>query len=216
MKQIKFNPNDPKLWKNYDPNEKSEAFVGNKDETAIKRQRSLRLAYENIELREKQSDLRKGKPITPEHTENIRKARLEAPKRTEKTKEKIGKSQLGNGKHNKPCVVPGGVFHSRKAAADWATSHGASNTVNRLELLFKKYPDKFYYITKEQYQDLSKDCVFDPNQEWITVKDKKKKAVFTPEGIFESATECCQHYKKSLGWLKDKMKRHPEEYFYIV
>lgn len=185
------------------------------DDAYINRTIGVRIAYENPELRKKQSELKKGKSISAEHAENIRKARLEAPKRTTQTKEKISKSQIGNNKHNKPCVVPGGVFASKKLAADWAKSHGASNPIGKLNSLFKTQPDKFYHITKEQYKELSTNCVFDSNQDWITIKDKKKKAVFSPDGIFESATECCQHYDKSLGWLKDKMIRYPDEYFYV-
>lgn len=185
------------------------------EDAHINRTIGVRLAYENPELRKKQSELKKGKSISAEHAENIRKARLKAPKRTKQTRERISKSQIGNEKHNKPCVVPGGVFASKKLAAEWAKSHGASNPIGKLNGLFNTQKDKFYYITKEQYKELSKNCVFDANQDWITVKDKKKKLVFSPEGIFESATECCRHYGKSLGWLKDKMNRYPDEYFYI-
>jgi hypothetical protein len=46
MKPIKFNPNDPKLWKDFDPTERAEEFVNNRSESDIQRIVSLRKSYE--------------------------------------------------------------------------------------------------------------------------------------------------------------------------
>lgn len=175
----------------------------------------VREAYKNPELRKKHSELKKGKSITKDHAENIRKARLTAPPRTEETRKKIGTKQVGNGKHNKAIMTPSGAFASKKQAGDFALEQGLTNPIGRLDKLLKTQPDQFYFISKEQYEEI-KDCPKDTTQSWLRVGDSKKKPVFTPGGIFESATDACEHFDKSLGWLKDKMKRHPDEYFYIT
>jgi hypothetical protein len=181
----------------------------------VNRTLGVREAYKNPELRKKHSELRKGKSISKEHAEHIRNARLAAPPRTEKTKKKISEKQLGNGKHNKAIMTTSGAFISKTEAAKWAASIGLSNPIGRLDKLLKTQPDQFYFISKEQYEQ-TKDYSKDINQDWLKGGDNKKKPVFTPNGIFESASQACKYFDKSLGWLKDKMKRLPNEYFYIT
>lgn len=46
MKPIKFNPNNPNLWTDFDPTERAEEFVDNRSESDIQRIISLRKSYE--------------------------------------------------------------------------------------------------------------------------------------------------------------------------
>ena len=53
LKPINFNPNNPKLWKDFDPTEQAEEFVDNKSETFIRRSLAHKKKYEDIEIKEK-------------------------------------------------------------------------------------------------------------------------------------------------------------------
>jgi hypothetical protein len=49
LKPIKFNPNDPKLWKDFDPTEQAEDFVDGKSQGDINRRSAIIKAYEVID-----------------------------------------------------------------------------------------------------------------------------------------------------------------------
>lgn len=53
MKPIKFNPNDPKLWKDYDPTERATEFVDGRNEKQINISKALKIAWQDSELKQK-------------------------------------------------------------------------------------------------------------------------------------------------------------------
>jgi hypothetical protein len=52
MKPIKFNPNDPKLWTDFDPTERAEEFVDGKSQIQIERIRLNKRITETVEWKE--------------------------------------------------------------------------------------------------------------------------------------------------------------------
>lgn len=77
---------------------------------------SIKDAYADPELRQRQSDIHIGVIKSSEHKENIRQARLNSPPRTEETRAKIGETQIGNNKRSKPVTTPYGIYSSLKNA----------------------------------------------------------------------------------------------------
>ena len=56
MKPIKFNPNDPKLWKDFDPTEQAEDFVDGKSQSDINRGTANRIKAQDPEFQKKRLD----------------------------------------------------------------------------------------------------------------------------------------------------------------
>ena len=52
MKPIKFNPNDPKLWKDFDPTEQADEFVDGKSQGNINRATANRINAQDPNWRE--------------------------------------------------------------------------------------------------------------------------------------------------------------------
>jgi len=55
LKPIKFNPNDPKLWKDYNPHERAVDYVDGKNQTSILISNNNRRTWSNEEIREKRT-----------------------------------------------------------------------------------------------------------------------------------------------------------------
>jgi hypothetical protein len=49
----------------------------------------------------------------------------------------------------RPIMTPTGLFPSKRAAADWAESHGLVNAHNKIQKWLKTHPDQFYYVAKD-------------------------------------------------------------------
>ena len=111
---------------------------------------SIAKTYSSEEMRQLQA--KKASFARSEETKKrIRDARLVAPPRSADTRKKIGDKQVGNQKRAKPIVTPYGIFASRKIAAENAPY---GNATKHIEKYLKTNPTEYYYITKEEYEQL--------------------------------------------------------------
>ena len=129
-----------------------------KDEEFKERwKKSIKDRYEDPEVREKQRQSVLGVPKTEIHRQRVREARLKAPPRSADTRKKLSDSQLGNQKRAKPIVTPFGVFASLKLAGDQLNILRNFRNGRKVVCgMMQKNPKEYYYITREEYDNLTK------------------------------------------------------------
>ena len=106
------------------------------------------------ETRAKISAGHKGKVTSEETKAKLRAANL-GKKMSEETRAKL----KGKKATNAQCVKTGWtdqVFSSLKLASEWAMKNGIGNAKKKLYKFLKTDPINFYYISKEEYERLSK------------------------------------------------------------
>jgi len=117
--------------------------------------KSISKTYSTDEMREIQAKKAQGQNSI-EHNENIRKARLIAPPRSESTKKKISSAQVGNNKRARPVEIPQGIFVSLKEAGLFYNNFKKfNNGASFIRDKIKRGIEGFRYLTKEEYKDLT-------------------------------------------------------------
>jgi len=118
---------------------------------------SIKDRYADPEIREMQSRKVKGVPKSEIHKQRVREARLKAPPRSADTRKKLSDCQLGNQRRAKPIVTPFGVFASLKLAGDQLNILRNFRNGRKVVCgMMQKNPKEYYYITREEYDKLTK------------------------------------------------------------
>jgi hypothetical protein len=165
LKQIKFNPNNPSLWKDFDPSETAEEFVGNKSEATIRRSISASDKRDNIVFKEtmKQVAAERDEVYHEKRKQGLAqrdnsyqaecnarpevRAKISSKlKGKEKSAEHEAKVAAKNRERSKPIQTPYGQFESRKAAAEHMTSIGIGNAGKKLDKFLKTDSTNYFYI----------------------------------------------------------------------
>lgn len=139
-KKMKFNPNDPKHWKDFDPFARATEYVDGKSEASIKRARSNRLYKTGIkdsdETKLKKSMSQTGR-IKPDHAEKLRGRKR--PEFAEKMKGKQVGENNGNSRayeitepNGKTYIIFGLKGFAKKLKKPFITAY---------EMATGKYPD---------------------------------------------------------------------------
>lgn len=164
MKPIKFNPNDPKLWKDFDPTEQAEEFVDGKSQGDINRGTANRIKAQDPDWKKSRQDGLDKIKVTDEWRE-ILKERSNKLKENLTWKENAAKA---NSKENwteerltnvrsamkvrsskkewkqkfcKKIQTPDGIFESQTAAAKHYNLDKAAIASRR-----KKFPNEWFYL----------------------------------------------------------------------
>lgn len=114
----------------------------------------IKETYSTPEMKALQAS--KAKPHKEETKELLREINTGKVRKGESWIEGMAEKRKGNQAHAKPFKTPSGVFHSKKAAIDWATENGVGNAIGKFDKWIKEKPNEFYYISVEEYE-LQKD-----------------------------------------------------------
>ena len=88
---------------------------------------------------------------------------------------------------SRPVMTPLGEFPGR-----WAVAEAMDTNVQQINLLFKKYPQEYYYLIGE-----------------------RGKPLVTPEGMFVSNTAAAKHYKVGGDTIRRWCKKLPDQYYLV-
>jgi hypothetical protein len=135
--------------------------------------KSISEAYQTEQGREKQR-LKALKTASEATRQKLREANLGKKRRGQDWVAKMAATKLGNGYGNKPFHTPSGIFPSKRLAADWATAQGLCNANGKFDRWLKKRPDEFYYITREQFDQLPPQ-IYNADLDWL--KNSKKSSI---------------------------------------
>ena len=181
MKPIKFNPNDPKLWKDFNPSEQAEEFVDGKSQAHINRAsknrdrsknpileneriEALRNAVNTPEWKQKQKD--NGKIISEKYLADIDNRKKALKKGWDKPGVRERKSISAKEAANRPEVKAVGLKHihqrAKKQMVPIVTREGIfqcaqawADVVKKDKAMFghwaKKLPNEYYRISQEEY-----------------------------------------------------------------
>ena len=163
----KININDPEEWSKMDWDEPAPLNI--KSDRVVAIGRAVRIRNKDLKHKEKVSKSISDTYLTPEgralqakkasgpnskeHNEKVRQARL-GTTRNSSTKLKIGKAQIGNQKHAHPLITEHGIFGSLKLACKYFLSIGIINPAPKIRKWIKEKKPGYYYITKEEYEQL--------------------------------------------------------------
>ena len=135
---MKFNPNDPKYWKDFDPFSKAINFIDGKSEATIARERANRLKKgrkDSDEAKHKKSIAHTGKK-RPEHS-----AKLSGRRKPDFSKLMKGKQTGALNAMSKTYIItePNGKTYEIKSLKTFAESLGKP-VVTAREMAMGKYP----------------------------------------------------------------------------
>jgi len=218
LKPIKFNPNDPKLWKDFDPTEQAEEFVDNKDEIRIQRGARNRTRaenpdwYENLILGqqkffesdkfEKTNEQRRLKSLenntTEEYKESQRQQSLLNWQDQDYVKKNLENRKEYLEKYNSDLELQ--KSKKEKTKQMWEDNNKRSQIVNSH---LKRYQDpefkeRFDKSMKERDNAaIIKKRESNPKNREAFLKAKGK-PLMTPNGRFEYRGQAAEHY--SIVW----------------
>lgn len=170
----------------------------------------VKLAYQNPELRKRQSELRKGVPLPDEHAESIRRARLNAPPRTEATRAKLSANSEGNSRRCKKIHTPHGVFNSLSEAS--AALNIRAGKIRHMTRDIRT-SHEWYFLTKDK---------LDPDRK-IEIPKIHAKPMVTPYGVFYSQklamAYCIENGLTTVGsaikFIYTNKKNDPKSWYHI-
>lgn len=181
MKPIKFNPNDPKLWKDFDPTEKSKEFIDDKSEGDIKRISKNRIRSTNPILEEqritalqeavntdkwKQGQIERGKIVSEKYIADIDNRKKLLKEGWNKPGVREAKSLSAKEVANRPEVKEILLKHIHKRAKKqmvpivtregiFPCAQAWANVVKKDKAMFghwaSKFPKEYYRISQEEY-----------------------------------------------------------------
>lgn len=138
--KMKFNPNDPKHWKDFDPFAKAEGYVDGKSEASIARARANTInkkgKKDSDEIRKKKSESKIGRK-KPEHA-----AILSGRKRPDYAKKMKGRQAGALNPSSKAYIItePNGKKYEIKSLKTFAENLGKP-VVTAREMATGKYPN---------------------------------------------------------------------------
>lgn len=186
MTLSKFNPNDPKYWKDFDPLENSSTtFVDNKDEGYVVRAKNNRVRAQDPERIKKISEF------------NKKNSQFKNPAIREKSR----KIKQDNGTYISPEIAApiycDPEFWSkdryygagRKMAEKYNITEARAHAIRDNEYGFEPVEKHEYWISVWRQTVAVRWCISTPGPEWLDIYDSQFISAITPSEIYKARFE---------------------------
>jgi len=182
----KFNPNDPKYWKDFDPSENStHTFIDNKDEGYVVRAKNNRVRAQDPERIKKISEF------------NKKNSKFKDPAIREKSR----KIKQDNGSYISPEIAAPIYCDpefwgkdryygaSRKMAEKYNITEARAHAIRDNEYRFEPVEKHEYWLSEWRATVAVRWCISTPGSEWLDLYDEQFENAIPPSKIFEARFE---------------------------